>query len=76
LSEQLLRTAYLFQTKVKGQAMYECWFLRSKRKHEGMPQAVATAIISYDLAHDFLIDLHGWRSAARAWSGSGRNAHG
>jgi len=36
----------LFLTKVKGQAMNECWFLRSKRKHEGMPKAVATAIMT------------------------------
>jgi hypothetical protein len=45
----------LFLTKVKGQVMNECWFLRSKRKHEGMPKAVATAIMSINQTHDFLI---------------------
>jgi len=47
----------LFLTKVKGQAMNECWFLRSKRKHEEMPQAVATAFMSLNQAHDPLIKL-------------------
>jgi hypothetical protein len=47
----------LFPTKLKGQAMNECWFLRSKRKHEGMPKAVATAIMSLNKTHDPLIKL-------------------